>query len=341
MQLRGLRSLAHRLSMNPAADSSVDLMDPASHRPAVVKLAQKTEGRAFSVRYRLAPQHPFPAALLDCIIAYLSLIYPPPGSFHEPVNPSHIVFAGDSAGGNMCLAVLLFLLHLKHTGQATVQWHGRQVEVPLPGGVAANSPWADLTHCLPSWHRNAHYDYLPSRKGSKTLYSPPPCGAWPSDPPRADLFCDNTSMCHPLTSPLAARVDAWKDAPPMFFCYGEEMLGDEGKVIARRAQQVGVKMWYEEFEAMPHVFAPIFEGSPVSQRCFDGWAAWIKKCVEGKDLPVGGVRIAAKTLKEDPVDLATLCDISDEDVWDLMDKEMERRVTRWKEGQVQESASGI
>lgn len=70
-------------------------MDPASHRPTVKKLAKITGGRAFSVRYRLVPQSPFPGSLLDCLVAYLTLLYPPPGSYHEPVDPKHIVIAGD------------------------------------------------------------------------------------------------------------------------------------------------------------------------------------------------------------------------------------------------------
>jgi acetyl esterase/lipase len=71
------------------------LMDPATHRPTTKKLAKLTGGRCYSVRYRLAPQHVFPAALLDALCAYLTLLYPPAGSFHQPVKPEHIVFAGD------------------------------------------------------------------------------------------------------------------------------------------------------------------------------------------------------------------------------------------------------
>lgn len=70
-------------------------LDPASHRPTVKKLAKITGGRAFSVRYRLVPQSPFPTSLLDCLIAYLMLLYPPPGAFHDPVKPEHIVISGD------------------------------------------------------------------------------------------------------------------------------------------------------------------------------------------------------------------------------------------------------
>lgn len=71
------------------------LFDPASHRPTVKKLAQMTKGRCYSVRYRLAPQNPFPTALLDALISYFTLLYPPPDAFHEAVKPEHIVFAGD------------------------------------------------------------------------------------------------------------------------------------------------------------------------------------------------------------------------------------------------------
>lgn len=71
------------------------LMDPSTHRPTTKKLAKLTGGRCYSVRYRLAPQHPFPSALLDALQSYLALLYPPKGAFHEAVKPEHIVFAGD------------------------------------------------------------------------------------------------------------------------------------------------------------------------------------------------------------------------------------------------------
>lgn len=71
------------------------LMDPATHRPTTKKIAKLTGGRCYSVRYRLAPQNPFPAALIDALQSYLTLLYPPPGAFHDAVKPEHIVFAGD------------------------------------------------------------------------------------------------------------------------------------------------------------------------------------------------------------------------------------------------------
>lgn len=71
------------------------LCDPSTHRQLTARLARAVGGRVYSVRYRLAPQNPFPAALLDALVSYLTLLYPPPGSLHEAVSPKDIVFGGD------------------------------------------------------------------------------------------------------------------------------------------------------------------------------------------------------------------------------------------------------
>lgn len=71
------------------------MLDPASHRPTVRQLCKRTGGRGYSVRYRLSPQAVFPAALLDAFVSYLTLLYPPPDAYHEPVKAEHIVFSGD------------------------------------------------------------------------------------------------------------------------------------------------------------------------------------------------------------------------------------------------------
>lgn len=71
------------------------LMDPVTHRPTTKKLAKITGGRCFSVRYRLAPGHAFPSALLDAFVSYLTLLYPPPDAYHDAVPPEHIVISGD------------------------------------------------------------------------------------------------------------------------------------------------------------------------------------------------------------------------------------------------------
>lgn len=71
------------------------LCDPSTHRATTKRLAKLTGGHCYSVRYRLAPKYPFPAALLDSLVSYFTLLYPPPDAYHEPVRPENIVIAGD------------------------------------------------------------------------------------------------------------------------------------------------------------------------------------------------------------------------------------------------------
>lgn len=119
----------------------------------------------------------------------------------------------------------------------------------------------------------------------------------------------------------------------MFFCYGEEMLGDEGKVIVQRLARNGSKVRYEGFEAMPHVFAPMFVGSRVSERCFEGWAGWIRKVVDGSGSGEleGAVWILAKTLQEKELDVRNLMEMGDEEVGRLMAEEKGRRIRSFEE----------
>jgi len=82
---------------------------PATVRPATAALAKLTRGRCFSVDYRLSPQNSFPGALVDVLGAYLSLLYPPPGSYHKAVSSCSIVLAGESSGAYLVLALLLII----------------------------------------------------------------------------------------------------------------------------------------------------------------------------------------------------------------------------------------
>ena len=116
-------------------------MDPSTHRWTTSSLAQHSQGRCFSVRYRLSPQNTFPAALIDGLLAYLCLISPPPGSFHSPISPSHIVVAGDSSGAGLATALLLLLLTLPRMGISSLRFHQDSIDIStLPGGLALTSP---------------------------------------------------------------------------------------------------------------------------------------------------------------------------------------------------------
>ena len=87
-----------------------NLLGPVARRDTVTTLAELTGGKCLTVQDRLAPQHSFPAALLDFLIAYLSLLRPPPGSLYAPVQAQHIVFSGDSSGSEIALATIHIIL---------------------------------------------------------------------------------------------------------------------------------------------------------------------------------------------------------------------------------------
>lgn len=312
------------------------LLDPSSHRPTTAKLAQLTKGRAYSVRYRLAPQNPFPAALLDALLSYLTLLYPSTSAIHEPVDPKHIVFAGDSAGGNLCMVLLQLILQLRRQGRK-IMFNGEMREVPVPAGVATNSAWLDVTQSSPSWTDNWATDYLPSFDAKHPPPPYPPCKIWPSSPPRNNLYVEDALLCHPLVSPLAAKPGGWEGACPLFMESGEELLSDENRHVASVAASQGVTVIWEEFEAMPHCFAMLFPHLRASKRCYEGWANFINAATgsslakigavtesgnkgkssgagDGKVLKTRGVRIRAKALKEEGVDVLTLSSFTEEEV---------------------------
>ncbi|KAG9248742.1 acetyl-hydrolase [Calycina marina] len=289
------------------------LMDPATHRPTCKKLAKLTKGRCFSPRYRLAPQNPFPAALLDALVAYLTLLYPPPGSVHEPIEASNIVFAGDSAGGNLCLVLLQTVLELRRK-DLKIEWYGEAIEVLAPAGIALSSPWCDLTSSSPSCSKNGGYDYLPLMgDGVKEAPQPQPCVAWPAKPPRKMFYSEDAMLCHPLVSPLSAR--SWEGSPPIYMGCGTELLADEAKCVAQFAARQGVPVVFEEYQAMPHCFAMILEALPASRLFFTRWSDFIMQVVEGKNqVESKATFIRAKTLVEEKMDVGSLMGFSEEEV---------------------------
>lgn len=166
------------------------LLDPATYRPTAKKLAKLTKSRVFDCHCRLAPQNPFPAALLDALVSYFSLLYPPPGAFHSAVEARHIIFAGDSAGANLSAVLLQALLEFRRRGLRVV-WNGEARDVSLPVGVALCSPWADITASTPSCSTNGVRDYLPAMGDGVARREITPCGIWTADPPRNNLCAED------------------------------------------------------------------------------------------------------------------------------------------------------
>lgn len=151
-----------------------------THRYLIWRMARKMRGKgetfcvnnhkltdtAFAVSYRLSPQYGFPCALQDVLSAYLYLLYPPEGAPHKAVDPSNLIFAGDSAGGGLLLSLLLII---------------RDLGLPLPAGSIHISPWCDLSHSFPSVLNNYETDVIP-----KYGFVHKPSTLWP--PPSEDLL---------------------------------------------------------------------------------------------------------------------------------------------------------
>ncbi|KAJ5644949.1 hypothetical protein N7507_010960 [Penicillium longicatenatum] len=299
------------------------LMDPCTHRLPVSNLARLTGAQALSVRYRLAPQNPFPAALVDALTAYLSLIHPPKGSFHEPVPANKIVIAGDSAGGNLTIALLQTLLTLRRASRP-ITFHGQEVNIELPAGVAGVSPWCDVTLSMPSVVSNRKFDYMDIRPGGVDVpdytkpYTPfafPADDVWPASPPRIDTFCNASITQHPLVSPMAADPELWRDAPPVFITVGEECLTDEGLVLARRMHKAGVTVVAEMFEGKPHCHGFIMLSTPAGKKFFEGLAGFCSRAIKGVVTPTGVLRWHGFKLRETrEIPLEKACEVSDEEV---------------------------
>ncbi|ODH28680.1 hypothetical protein ACO22_03899 [Paracoccidioides brasiliensis] len=307
------------------------LMDPCTHRGTTSRLAKETGGRCLSVRYRLAPQDPFPSAILDALLAYLYLLSPPEGSLHPPVPANKIVFAGDSAGGGLSLALLQAILTLRRLPpNPTIQFHGKDVPLELPAGVAACSPFCDVTLSLPSTTSNVYLDYLVPRFGQEADFKPfpfPPDSAWPASPPRAEFYANANMLTHPMVSPLSGSKDIWKDSPPIFITVGEEVIEDDSIYLAKKVHEAGGTVILERFEGMPHCFAMIFGDTPGGKRSFQGWSGFCLDAVHGRVkrtddafyIDHRGQTIVTKELSE----IGTL---TDEEVQEKMRKGMEWRI---------------
>ncbi|PLB36061.1 putative lipase/esterase [Aspergillus candidus] len=306
------------------------LMDPCTHRVPVAQLSKRTGAPVLSVRYRLAPQHPFPAALVDALVAYLSLIAPPPGSFHAPVPAKKIILAGDSAGGNLSLVLLQTLLTLRRVCP-TVHFHGQAIPIEIPGGVATISPWCDIMRCLPSSTLNAHFDYLPvPAQSPESIFRPLPIPAddvWPCKPPRVDFFVNANAVLHPLVSPLTAPPERWAGAPPVFMSFGEEGLTDEALVLARRMHSVGVPVTVEQFEGMPHCFALLMIKTAAGKRFYDGMADFCRQAVAGTVRPMDTLTyIAYKLRSERSIPWEEAVTLTDAEVDELLQQGAHSRV---------------
>lgn len=190
-------------------------------------LARRLNARVFAMNYRLAPEHPYPAALEDAVQGYLKLLDT------TPQRSDQIVLVGDSAGGGLVLALLLKLRELGHR---------------LPAAVIALSPWVDLACESASITTNEATDvmfYADTIRQSAPLYYQQ---ASPRDPFVSPLYGDLTGL-----------------PPLLLFASMSEALRDDAVRFAERARAHGVKTELHLYEGMPHVW-PVFAFLPEAKQ---------------------------------------------------------------------------
>ncbi|TGZ77069.1 alpha/beta-hydrolase [Ascodesmis nigricans] len=254
------------------------LLDPHTHRGIASQIAATSNSKVFLVRYRLSPQTAFPGALIDALISYLALLYPPPGSLHAPIPASKIIFSGDSAGGNLSLSLLQLLYGLSRSPQPITFHNHTLTTIPLPAGIATLSAWTDVPRSFgvlgsrPQGSEDACLttDYLPSPQATAaTVFHPSP--AWNADvrktSNRTTFYCADHFCANPLVSPVLAEHWSAADGSkvPIYLAVGDECLRDANLWLSWRLGEMGVKHRLEWYEKMPHVFQMVLGHIPATK----------------------------------------------------------------------------
>ena len=184
-----------------------------SHSRLVGHLATAAGCRALNVDYRLAPEHPHPAAVTDALAAYRWLL-------EQGTAPDDIVVAGDSAGGGIAVALLL---------------KARDESVPLPRAGVLMSPWVDLAMTADSVTTRVDVDVRQDPAGTRWCAHQFLAGQDPRDPYASPLYADLTGL------------------PPLYIQAGDwDTLVDDSHRLADNARHAGVEVRLDVFPEMLH-----------------------------------------------------------------------------------------
>lgn len=213
---------------------------PRTHRPITAAFARRGF-RVFAPGYRLAPEHPFPAALEDAVAAYRGLL-------EAGAAPGSVAVAGESAGGGLALAALVRL---------------REIGLPPPAAAALFSPWTDLA-CTG--------DTMRSNAGRDPLFLPVQAEAI------ARLYLGAADARDPLASPLYAALGG---LPPLLVHVGEsEILRADSERVAARVAAAGGEVLLEVWPVVPHGWQILAAILPEARRSVDAAAAFLHRHID-------------------------------------------------------------
>lgn len=188
---------------------------PQAYRDLTCRFARALKALVLAVDYRLAPEHPYPAALEDAEAAYNWLL-------SQTFSNSQMAFIGDSAGGGLVLSLLQSL---------------KKKDLPLPACAVLLSPWTDLSCSLPSMQENASRD--PMLDPLLAL-------------DRARSYAGSLDLRDPSVSPLYGDLSG---LPPLLIHVGsDEILLDDSRCLAEEARQAGTSVDLEIWNKMFHVW---------------------------------------------------------------------------------------
>jgi acetyl esterase/lipase len=207
-----------------------------SHRELLVNLAEACGAKVFAPNYRLAPEHPFPAALEDAVTVYRWLL-------DQGVSPKNVVIAGDSAGAGLSVATLLSL---------------RDQQYALPAAAALLCPWVNLAERGASWDSNACYDWT----------DPAQFDLWVA------AYAGEKNASSPLVSPALADLRGLP--PLLIQLGGLEMVFDQAMAFAEQAKSAGVPTTLHVYDDMIHVWQTFGAVCPEAGLAIQEIAAFVR-----------------------------------------------------------------
>lgn len=213
---------------------------PRTHAGLAAQLAIRAKATVHVIDYRLAPEHPYPAAIEDCTAAYLALV--------AEVDPDTVVLAGDSAGGG---AVLATAVGLRDGGER------------LPACLYLLSPWTDLTRSGDSIVDKAGVDPMFGTEGASLITQ------------MADWYRGDYDADHPGISPLFAKLTG---LPPMLVQVGnDEILLSDSTRLVERAKAAGVETVLDVADDMWHVYQVLAPLMPEAIAALDQAVSFISE----------------------------------------------------------------